>query len=249
MCNAVIHFRVLKKKGWLIDGDRGEGALQRRRTLESPREVLRQWRLLYAESRRDFKKKATYSDVHWIFHSRLSFCVLTDFHIVTNSVCVCECVRRACVRVCVCVCVCVCVNFYFSCHSLYLLFVGVFCSVCIIGESLIFLLSWKWMTFALLKNIIYKFCGFFLSDKLRLISLYEKGWNLKKKKTEGKDIKGIYHLVLAGHDGTGLYRLWNLRSKFVLFSLPEDFLFGDLSSVTFTIASLTLSWRTSTVWL
>ena len=162
---------------------------------------------------------------------------------------VCACVSVSVCGVRACVCVCVCVNFYFSCHSLYLLFVGVFCSVCIIGESLIFLLSWKWMTFALLKNIIYKFCGFFLSDKLRLISLYEKGWNLKKKKTEGKDIKGIYHLVLAGHDGTGLYRLWNLRSKFVLFSLPEDFLFGDLSSVTFTIASLTLSWRTSTVWL
>lgn len=132
MCNAVIHFRVLKKKGRLIDGDGSEGAP----------EGGERWRAHGKCCDSDtssmqrvagIKKKATYSDVHWIFHSRLSFCVLTDFHIVTNSVCACA--------ASVYVCVCVCVNFYFSCHSLYLLFVGVFCSVCIIGESLIFLLS------------------------------------------------------------------------------------------------------------
>lgn len=37
-----------------------------------------------------------------------------------------------------------------------------------------------------------RFCGF-LSNNSTLISPYEKGWNLK----EGKDIQGIYHLVLT----------------------------------------------------
>lgn len=77
---------------------------------------------------------------------------LTDFHIVTNSVCV---------------------NFYFLAIPQFVI-CWVFCSVCIIGKSLIFLLLWKWMIFDLLK----KYVLWLLSLQLKLISPYEKGWNL-----------------------------------------------------------------------
>ena len=155
---------------------------------------------------------------------------------------VCARVRRACV----CVCVCVCVNFYFSCHSLYLLFVGVFCSVCIIGESLIFLLSWKWMTFDLLKNIIYTFLWLFLSDKLRLISPYEKGWNLKNG---GQGYKRHISFSARWTRRHRISRLWNLRSKGVLFALPEDFAWRPVWCDVQLPRSHSNSQRTSTVWL
>lgn len=94
---------------------------------------------------------------------------LTDFHIVTNSVCL-----RA--RVCVCVYVCGCVNFYFLAIPLFVI-CWVFCSVCIIGKSLIFLLLWKWMIFDLLKK--YTFCGFCLTTQINF-SLW-KGLESKRR--------------------------------------------------------------------
>lgn len=57
----------------------------------------------------------------------------------------------------------VCVHFYFIAIPLFVI-CWVFCSVCIIGKSLIFLLLWKWMIFDLLKKKF--FCGFCLTTQI-----------------------------------------------------------------------------------
>lgn len=98
-------------------------------------EVLRQRLLLYAESHRDTSKflRWTLDD-----HCRLS----SVSYRLSNRVWV-----RARARAYAGVCA------FLSTFlpSLYLSFV-VFCSVCIIGKSLIFLLSWRWTIFDLLKQ-------------------------------------------------------------------------------------------------
>lgn len=132
MCNAVIHFRVLKKKGRLIDGDGSEGAP----------EGGERWR---AHGKCCDSDTSSMQRVAGIKKKQLILMYTGYFTLDSPSVylqtfislpTVCARVRLACM----CVCVCVLISI-FSCHSLYLLFVGVFCSVCIIGESLIFLLS------------------------------------------------------------------------------------------------------------
>lgn len=82
-----------------------------------------------------------------------------------------------------------------------------------------------------------RFCGF-LSNNSTLISPYEKGWNLK----EGKDIQGIYHLVLTDMATSGLLDLEIIKLSVyeVLIKLmfTWEFPFIDISNVIWT-ASLT----------
>lgn len=154
MCNAVStsEWQVLRK-GITHRGDRSRVWRPKEAALESHRQCCDGDA---SSMQRVTGIKATYSDVHWIFHSRLSSVSYRLSYRYQQ-------------------CVCVCVNFYFLAIPLFVI-CWVSCSVCIIGKSLIFLLSWKWMIFDLLKNT---FCGFCLTTQITF-SLW-KGLESKRR--------------------------------------------------------------------
>lgn len=95
-----------------------------------------------------------------IFHLKTLLCILQTFISLPT----------------VCARVCVCILFYFL-PFLNTLF-GFYCSVCIIGRSLIFLLSCKWRWWFLFFFLLEKKYVAFCLTTQSLISPYEKGWNL-----------------------------------------------------------------------